>query len=193
MEEYEIHSIVIKNMICSRCLKVIRLDLEDMGVEVLELQLGKLKIRFPKGQIKLSAIEEALLEDEFEFVKYKNDQIVEKIKLNLLRIVNDLPILYGKKLSEVLAEKFQKDYWSLSKIFSRSETVTIEKYFILLRIEKAKELIEYEELTFSQIAYELGFSNISHLSGQFKQVTGMSMSEYKKLDDKIRLPLDKLL
>lgn len=193
MEEYEIHSIVIKNMICSRCLKVIRLDLEDMGVEVLELQLGKLKIRFPKGQIKLSAIEEALLEDEFEFVKDKNDQIVEKIKLNLLRIVNDLPILYGKKLSEVLAEKFQKDYWSLSKIFSRSETVTIEKYFILLRIEKAKELIEYEELTFSQIAYELGFSNISHLSGQFKQVTGMSMSEYKKLDDKIRLPLDKLL
>ncbi|PHN01869.1 helix-turn-helix domain-containing protein [Flavilitoribacter nigricans] len=193
MEEYEIHSIVIKNMICSRCLKVIRLDLEDMGVEVLELQLGKLKIRFPKGQIKLSAIEEALLEDEFEFVKDKNDQIVEKIKLNLLRIVNDLPILYGKKLSEVLAEKFQKDYWSLSKIFSKSETVTIEKYFILLRIEKAKELIEYEELTFSQIAYELGFSNISHLSGQFKQVTGMSMSEYKKLDDKIRLPLDKLL
>ena len=63
----------------------------------------------------------------------------------------------------------------------------------MLRIEKAKELIEYEELTFSQIAYELGFSNISHLSGQFKQVTGMSMSEYKKLDDKIRLPLDKLL
>jgi AraC-like DNA-binding protein len=193
MEEYEIHSIVIKNMICSRCLKVIRLDLEDMGVEVLELQLGKLKIRFPKGQIKLSAIEEALLEDEFEFVKDKGDQIVEEIKLTLLGIVNDLPILHDKKLSELLAEKFQKDYWSLSKIFSRSETVTIEKYFILLRIEKAKELIEYEELTFSQIAYELGFSNISHLSGQFKQVTGMSMSEYKKLDDKIRLPLDKLL
>lgn len=180
-------------MICSRCMKVIRLDLEALGVEVLDLQLGKLKIRFPKGQLDLSEIEQILLEDEFEFVKDKDDQLVEEIKLTLLAIVNNLPILHDRKLSELLAEKFQKDYWSLSKIFSKSETVTIERYFILLRIEKAKELIEYGELTFSQIAYELGFSNISHLSGQFKQVTGMSMSEYKKLDSKIRLPLDKIL
>ncbi|MEZ4995289.1 MAG: AraC family transcriptional regulator [Saprospiraceae bacterium] len=193
MEEYEIHNILIRNMICSRCMKVIRLDLEALGVEVLELQLGRLKIRFPQGQLELSAIEKVLLEDEFEIVKDKNDQIAEEVKLTLIDIVNHLPILQDRKLSEVLAEKFQKDYWSLSKIFSKTETVTVEKYFILLRIEKAKELIEYEELTFSQIAYELGFGNISHLSGQFKQVTGMSMTEYKKLENKNRSPLDKLL
>lgn len=193
MEEYEIHSILIKNMICSRCMKVIRQDLEALGVEVLKLQLGKLKIRFLKGQLELSEIEKVLMEDEFEFVKDKNEQIAEEIKLTLISIVNSLPILNDKKLSEILAEKFQRDYWTLSKVFSKTETVTIEKYFILLRIEKAKELIEYEQFNFSQIAYELGFNNIYHLSGQFKQVTGMSMSEYKKLDNKIRFPLDKIL
>lgn len=193
MEKYETHSILIKNMICSRCMKVIRLDLEALGVEVLELQLGKLKIRFPEGKLNLREIEQILMEDEFEFVKDKKDLLVEEIKLILIKMVNDLPILHQKNLSEFLAEKFQKDYWSLSKIFSKAETVTIEKYFILLRIEKAKELIEYDDLNFSEIAYTLGFNNIYHLSGQFKQVTGMSMSEYKKLENKPRLPLDKIL
>lgn len=193
MGKYEVHRILIKNMICSRCMKVIRQDLEALGVEVLDLQLGKLKMRFPSEKLKLSEIEQVLMEDEFEFVKDKNDQIAEEIKLTLIGIVNNLPILHERKLSEVLAEKFQKDYWTLSKIFSKTETVTIEKYFIRLRLEKAKELIEYDELNFSEIAYELGFNNIYHLSGQFKQVTGMSMSEYKKLEKKTRLPQDKIL
>lgn len=193
MGKYEVHRILIKNMICSRCMKVIRQDLEALGVEVLDLQLGKLKMRFPSEKLKLSEIEQVLMEDEFEFVKDKNDQIAEEIKLTLIGIVNNLPILHERKLSEVLAEKFQKDYWTLSKIFSKTETVTIEKYFIRLRLEKAKELIEYDEMNFSEIAYELGFNNIYHLSGQFKQVTGMSMSEYKKLEKKTRLPQDKIL
>ena len=193
MENYEIHEIAIKNMICSRCLKVARQNLETLGIEVLEMKLGRVKFRFPKGSISLSQIEETLKEDEFEFVKDKEAQGAELIKLALIEMVNDLPIKKKKKLSEYLAEKFRKDYWSLSKAFSKTEGITVERYFILLRIEKVKELIEYDELNFSEIAYELGYNNIYHLSGQFRQVTGMSMSEYKQLKNKPRSPLDKIL
>ena len=152
-----------------------------------------MKFRFLKGQVSLSQIEKTLNEDEFEFVKSKDGQISESMKLALIEMASDLPISREKKLSEYLTEKFHKDYWSLSKAFSKTEGITVERYFILLRIEKVKELIEYDELNFSEIAYELGYNNIYHLSGQFRQVTGMSMSEYKQLKNKPRSPLDKIL
>ena len=193
MESYEIHELIIKNMICSRCLKVARQDLEALGVEVLEMRLGRVKFRLPKGKVSLSQVEKILMEDEFEFVKSKDEQLSETIKLALVEIVNSLPVSRDKKMSEIIADKLLKDYWSLSKAFSKTEGITIERYFILLRIEKVKELIEYDELNFSEIAYELGYNNIYHLSRQFKQVVGMSMSEYKQLKDKPRSPLDKIL
>jgi AraC family transcriptional regulator len=193
MESYETREIVIKNMVCSRCLKVIRQNLEGLGVAVLDLQLGWGKLRFPKGRVSLSQIEEVLKEDEFELVKNKDEKVSESVKLALIGMVNDLPITREKKLSAYLSEKLHKDYWSLSKVFSKTEGITIERYFILLRIEKAKELIEYSELNFSEIAYELGYNSIHHLSGQFRQVAGMSMSEYKQLKDKARSPFDKIL
>lgn len=180
-------------MICSRCLKVIRQDLESIGVELLELRLGKIRIKYPKDKVTLKQIEEFLEMDEFELVKDRSEMISEEIKLVLIEMVNNLPIGRTQKLSDFLAEKLHRDYWTLSKTFSKTEGTTIERYLILLRVEKAKELIEYDERNFSEIAYELGYNNINHLSGQFKQVTGMSMSEYKQLNDKPRLPLDKIL
>ncbi|MCB0517349.1 MAG: AraC family transcriptional regulator [Lewinellaceae bacterium] len=193
METYEIHDLTIKNMICSRCLKVIRQDLESIGVELLELRLGKIRIKYPKDKVTLKQIEEFLELDEFELVKDKSEVISEEVKLVLIKMVNNLPIDRTQKLSDFLAEKLHRDYWTLSRTFSKTEGTTIERYLILLRVEKAKELIEYDEMNFSEIAYELGYNNINHLSGQFKQVTGMSMSEYKQLKDKLRSPLDKIL
>ncbi|MEZ4963337.1 MAG: AraC family transcriptional regulator [Saprospiraceae bacterium] len=193
METYEIRELTIRNMICTRCLKVIRQDLESIGVELLELRLGKIRIKYPKDKVTLQQIEEFLEMDEFELVKDRDGAVSEEVKLVLIEMVNNLPIDRTKKLSDLLAEKLHRDYWTLSKTFSKSEGTTIERYLILLRVEKAKELIEYDEMNFSEIAYELGYNNIYHLSGQFKQVTGMSMSEYKQLKDKPRSPLDKIL
>jgi AraC family transcriptional regulator len=193
METYEIQELTIRNMICTRCLKVIRQDLESIGVELVELRLGKIRIKYPKDKVTLQQIEEFLEMDEFELVKDRDGAVSEEVKLALIEMVNNLPIDRTKKLSDFLAEKLHRDYWTLSKTFSKTEGTTIERYLILLRVEKAKELIEYEEMNFSEIAYELGYNNINHLSGQFKQVTGMSMSEYKQLNDKLRLPLDKIL
>lgn len=180
-------------MICSRCLKVVRQDLESIGIEVLELQLGRLKIRFLKKDITLEEIQRALKEDDFEIASSKDEIIIEEIKLLLVNLVNNLPITINKQMSNFLSQKLGKDYWTLSKTFSKSEGTTIERYYILLRIEKVKELIEYENLNFSEIAFELGYNNISHLSRQFKQVTNMSMSEYKGLKGKSRIPLNKIL
>lgn len=193
MKDSKIHELVIKNMICSRCLKVVRQDLESIGIEVLELQLGRLKIRFLKKDITLEEIQRALKEDDFEIASSKDEIIIEEIKLLLVNLVNNLPITINKQMSNFLSQKLGKDYWTLSKTFSKSEGTTIERYYILLRIEKVKELIEYENLNFSEIAFELGYNNISHLSRQFKQVTNMSMSEYKGLKGKSRIPLNKIL
>ncbi|MCB0669974.1 MAG: AraC family transcriptional regulator [Saprospiraceae bacterium] len=193
MATYEIRELFIKNMICSRCLKVIRQDLESIGVEILELRLGKIRIKYRKHQVTLVDIEECLRLDDFELVQDRGVAISEEIKLVLIRIVNKLPIERTNKLSDLLAVKLHRDYWTLSRTFSRTTGTTIERYFILLKVEKAKELIEYDEMNFSEIAYELGYHNLNHLSGQFKQVTGMSMSEYKRMNEKPRQPLDKIL
>ncbi|RMG84630.1 MAG: AraC family transcriptional regulator [Bacteroidetes bacterium] len=193
MEPFEVKEFIIKNMVCSRCLKVVRRHFESLGMEVLELHMGSVKARYPKGTLNLEKLTAALAQDDFEIIRDREKVLTEQIKRVLLRLVNDLPVVLSQKLSDYLVGKLHRDYTSLSKTFSKTEGVTIERYFILLRIEKAKELIEYGELSFSQIAYELGYTGINHLSNQFKQVTGMSMSTYKSLKDKPRNPLDKIL
>jgi len=190
---YVIRELAIKNMICTRCLKVIQENLESVGVEVLEVKLGWVKIRYPEEKFTIDKIGEYLEKDDFEVVKNPNEIISEEVKQVLLGIVRNLPIVLTKKLSEIIAEALHKDYWSLSRIFSRTKGITIEHYFILLRVEKAKELMEYNELNFSEIAYELGYGSLNHLSNQFKQVTGMSMTQYKELRQKPRVALDKIL
>lgn len=193
MRNYQTVELGVKNMICSRCLKVMRQAMESMGAEILELKLGRLKIRFPANELSIEAIESRLEQDDFEIIKNPDNLISEQIKLALIELINNLPVPREHKLSEYLARKLHRDYWTLSKLFSKTEGATIEKYFIQLRIEKAKELIEYGEINFSEIAFELGYKNIFHLSNQFKKRAGMSMTDYKKAPDKLRKPFDKIL
>jgi len=180
-------------MICTRCLKVVRQELEHLGVEVLNLQLGKLRIRFSHEHIQFEEIQSILSRDGFELAEGKEEIIAERIKRVLIDLVNSVSISIEKNLSDYLSKSLNKDYWTLSKTFSKVEKMTIEKYFILLRVEKAKELIEYDEMNFSEIAFRLGYTSLNHLSNQFKRVTNMSMTAYKKLETKPRCPLDKIL
>ena len=189
---YSTRELVLKNMICTRCLKVVRQELQHLGVEVLNLQLGKLRIRFPHEHIQFEEIQSILSRDGFELAEGKEEIIAERIKRVLIDLVNSVSISIEKNLSDYLSKSLNKDYWTLSKTFSKVEKMTIEKYFILLRVEKAKELIEYDEMNFSEIAFRLGYASLNHLSNQFKKVTNMSMTAYKKLETKPRLPLDKI-
>ncbi len=189
----EIKELQIKGMVCRRCISTVKKELEDLGAEILEIELGKAIIKYPENSIKTKDIEKALIRNDFELLTDSESKMIEKIKLILIEIVDDTPIVMKVNLSEKLVQNCDRDYTYLSKLFSRIVGLTIEKYFIQLKIEKAKEFIQYDELNFTEIAYELGYSSVNYLSNQFKQATGMSMSSYKKLSDWDRKPLDKIL
>ncbi|MDX1672338.1 MAG: AraC family transcriptional regulator [Balneolaceae bacterium] len=182
--------IFIKNMVCPRCVMVVRDTLNDLGFDVEEVELGKAVVRSADDD-SLSELQQALNEHGFELLQGREEQIVEQIKTRLVEYVRrsemnkEMP-----KISTFLSDRLHQNYASLSSLFSKKENITIEKYLIHLRIERVKELLSYEELTLSEIAWKLNYSSVQHLSSQFKQVTGMSVTDYKKASDTFRKPLD---
>ncbi len=190
---YEIKELQIKGMVCRRCLSTVRRELENLGAEIVELELGKAIIKYQENTLKMQDVENALNRNDFELLTDDESKVIEKIKLILIGMVDNTPLIMKMNLSEKLVNNLNKDYTYISKLFSKIEGITIEKYFIHLKIEKAKEFIQYDQLNFTEVAYELGYSSVNYLSNQFKQATGMSMSAYKKLSDWDRKPLDEIL
>lgn len=177
----ETSEILIKNMVCSSCIKVIRNNLEELGLEVITIVLGKAKIRNLSGRIDLEAVKSALESEGFELLENKQAAIIEKVKLAIIDFVySDKIEKVRLKFSDYITTTVEKDYNYVSTIFSTSESVTIEKYFILQKIERAKELLSYNELSLSDIAKKLGYSSISHFSNQFKSIVGVSPKLYRK-------------
>lgn len=171
----------IKNMVCRRCLKVIKQELEVIKVTVLSLELGKLTVHIDGETDKDldKKITNILHKNGFEIAKSEEEMLVERIKIILIELISELPINLKQNTSEHLASLLYRDYKTLSKIFSKNEHTTIEKYFIKLKVEKVKELIQMQQQTFSDIAYHLDYSSVNHLSRQFKTITGLSMTDYK--------------
>lgn len=171
----------IKNMVCKRCLKVIKQELEEIHIKVLSLELGKLTVEAVIGtHVQIDEkVSEVLHSNGFEIAKNEAEIIVENIKIILIELVTKLPFHLKQKTSEHLASILHRDYKTLSKIFSKNENTTIEKYLIKLKVEKVKELIQLQQHAFSDIAYLLDYSSVNHLSRQFKNITGLSMTDYK--------------
>jgi AraC-like DNA-binding protein len=171
----------IKNMVCSRCLKVIKQELQELGVTVLSLELGRLLVEAPKKTSNeiVEAVTTVLHANDFEIVQKEEEMLVERMKVILIEQLQELPLHIKVKTSELLASRLHKDYKTLSKLFSANEQTTLEKYFIKLKIEKVKELIQLKQHSFSDIGYLLDYSSVNHLSRQFKEVVGMSMTDYK--------------
>jgi len=190
LETDELH---IKGMVCRRCIRVVSNELENLGVEVISIELGKVVIKYNKEKITNESIQKMLQKNDFELLTDEESKIIEKVKIVIVKLVDDLPIILKVNLSEILALKTEKDYTYLSKLFSKIEGKTIEKYFIQMKIEKAKELIQDDELNFTEIAYELGYSSVNYLSNQFKHSSGMNMSDYKKLSQWDRKSIDKIV
>ncbi|MGC1515221.1 MAG: helix-turn-helix domain-containing protein [Maribacter sp.] len=174
----------IMNMVCRRCLKVIKHELEEIHIEVVSLELGKLTVRSIKNidkEIDAKVID-VLHSNGFEIAKNEDEMLVEEVKITLIYLIKDLPMHIKEKMSEHLASTLHRDYKILSKLFSKNENTTIEKYFIKLKVEKVKELIQLQQYSFSDIAYMLDYSSVNHLSRQFKNTTGMSMTDYKNAE-----------
>jgi AraC family transcriptional regulator len=183
--------IYIKNMVCPRCIKVVRDELTKAGFEVEKVELGSALINHEKPDKDL--LEKILSENGFELLEEKSARLINEIKLFIIDYIRTGKIEDDKiKLSSRLEEYFGKEYGYLSHIFSSSENSTLEKYIIAQKIELVKEWLVYDELSLSEISWKLGYKNVSYLSSQFKQLTGFSPSEFKKLKDHKRKALDSL-
>ncbi len=182
----------IKNMVCNRCIQVVEEDLSRAGYNVMDIKLGEVLLadEFPDEDI--PAIKEMLEKRGFELLEDKSRKLIERIKNLTIEIIHQSGKPLKMNYSSFFESEIGRDYKSLSTLFSSVEGITIEHYIILQKIEKVKELLIYDELTLSEISYQLNYSSVQHLSNQFKKTSGMSPSSFKKLKKKGRKPLDQL-
>lgn len=179
-------------MVCNRCKMVVKSILEQMGLHPLHVELGEIELL----EYEIGSVERELKKElkslGFSLLDDKKSQTIEKIKTLIIDLIQNKQGFLQKPLSDYLSTQLLQDYSALSHLFSEVEGITIEKYFILQRIEKVKELLVYDELTVSEIAFQLNYSSVGHLSNQFKKVTGLSPSHFKQVGGSKRNALDKL-
>ncbi len=183
----------IKNMVCPRCVKTVREELQKLGYTVEHVELGLAEVKEAIDSAGIEKIDYILKENGFELLYDKKKFLVDKIKTTIIDIIH-----YGKevpgyvKLSDFIARELGYDYSYLTTLFSSVTGTTIEKYIVRQKIEKAKELLTYDELSLTEISYQLDYSSVQHLSNQFKKVTGFTPSQYKKQKQNKRNSLDKV-
>lgn len=185
-------SYFLKNMMCRCCIRYLREKLEDAGVRVIEVGLGQLTIdaSVPDSEDKVTEITGEL---GFEIIHKRDLILVEQIKIAVIELIHHLNNTNSIiRKSDYLVEKLGMSYQHLSKTFSQHEPITLEKYIILQKVEKIKELIDSDEYTMSEISYIMDYSSVQHLSAQFKQITGLTPSDYRKSDRSMRTSLDEL-
>lgn len=179
----------IKNMVCDRCIWVVRTELERLGYSVAHVELGRVVINDPPLD---STLIGSMLEGHgFALLKDKTTRVVNQIKTLIIDLIQSGRIAELRTtLSDYLAENVGLDYAHLSHLFSSTENLTIEKFWILQRVERAKELLSYDEMPISDIARQLGYSSVAYLTNQFKQITGLTPAAYRDQNTTDRNSLD---
>jgi AraC family transcriptional regulator len=175
-------TITIKNMVCGRCIQVVKQELEALGLQPKNVSLGEVElIQEHLSQEELNQLDAALLKAGFERIDDRKSRLIETMKKKIIEMIHHSDELQLKvNWSNILSEALHYDYNYLSNLFSSVEGITLEQYIIRQKIEKVKELLFYDELTLSEIANRLGYSSVAHLSSQFKKITGFTPSELKK-------------
>ena len=182
----------IKNMVCDRCRMVVKSVLEQSGVHPLSVALGEVSISETLTKAEEHELDKQLQPLGFALIHDRKSRVVEKIKNQIITLVHDKNNALKTTLSEDIAAAIGQDYSYISSWFSKSEGITIEQYYTLQRIERVKELMADGELNLNEIADRLHYSSASHLTKQFKKVTGVTPTYFKNKKDKQRQPLDNL-
>jgi AraC-like DNA-binding protein len=182
----------IRNMVCNRCISVVRNELDSLHIPVTHIALGEADLGKELSTAETEALRKRLEHHGFELLDDQKSKLIEQIKTVVINLVHYSEEKIKVNLSDYIAEKVGRDYDYLSSLFSEVEGLTIEKYMILQRIERVKELLVYGELSLSEIAWKTGYSSLAHLSAQFKKVTGLTPSHYREVRDHKRKPLDQL-
>ncbi|MGO1243423.1 MAG: helix-turn-helix domain-containing protein [Sphingobacterium sp.] len=183
--------IYIKNMVCDRCKMAVESQLKQLGFTPVVVKLGEIEIKESELGSKKEQLINNLYQLGFELLENDKKAFVQQIKALIIEHIQQDHIL-RYNLSDYLAKQSGKSYAYISSVFKEVEGYTLEKYYIRQRIERVKELLSYAELNLNEIAYKLHYSSVAHLSTQFKQITGMSPTAYKKQNNHNRIPLDRV-
>ena len=174
----------IKYMVSLRCKMMVLEELKKLGLHYVIVELGMVEIMEDIGKEQHDLLKENLLRSGLELLDDKRSILIEKIKsliIEMIHYTDELPVI---NYSDYISEKLNYDYTYLSNIFSEVKGITIQQFIILHKIEKVKELLLYDELNLTEISSKLNYSSVSHLSNQFKKITGLSPSYFKQLKQK---------
>ena len=180
---------MVKNMVCQRCVMTVENILKKEQVAYSKVSLGEVELTRDLSADEVNKVEEDLKQVGFELITGRTNKIVEDIKQLVMEYIA-LGDDKKSKLSSFITKKLHYDYSYLSGLFSSIEGITIEQYLIVQRIEKVKEFLVYDQLSLTEIAFQLGYSSVHHLSAQFKKVTGLTPSHFKKIGSDKRRALD---
>ena len=179
-------------MVCGRCEMAVKNELDKLGVPFLDMRLGEVTLDRSLGEKEKRELSENLKNIGFELLDDKTSQTIERIKNLIVTLVHHEEARPKVNLSNYLAADLNQDYSALSNLFSENEGVTIERFFIAQKIERVKELLLYNELTLSEIAYQMHYSTVGHLSNQFKKTTGITPTQFKQSNEVKRKQIDEV-
>ena len=183
-------NLYIKNMVCNRCIMVVKQELENLKLKPLKVSMGEAELSKQPSVKQMQQLNSRLLQLGFEILDDKKQKQIEKIKSLLIKKVQSGDVEEHFSISEYLSTALHKEYSYISRFFSEVEGITVEQFFILQKTEKVKELLVYGEQNLSEISFFLGYSSVAHLSAQFKKVTGLTPSQFKKIGSTNRKSLD---
>lgn len=178
-------------MVCGRCEMAVSRIFKDLGTETVSVWLGVVETQNDLNEKELKNLDAELKKIGFEILEDQSQKQIEQTKNLIIRKISELDISEEFVLSEFLSNKMHREYSSISKLFSQNQGITLEQYFILQKIEKVKELLFYNEFSLTEIAGKLGYKSVQHLSAQFRNTTGFTPTEFKKMKGQNRMPLDK--
>ena len=182
--------IYIKYMVSSRCMMLVKEELKNIGLHYILVEMGVAEIMEDITPEQREHLRLALLKSGLELMEDKKAVLIEKVKAVIIEMIHFSDELPKINFSAYLSEKLNYDYTYLANLFSDVQGITIEKYIISHRIERVKELIIYDELSLTEIAYKMHYSSVAHLSNQFKKATGLTPSHFRNLKDKRRTPIE---
>lgn len=182
----------IKYMVSTRCKMAVKEELKKLGLHFIVVDLGEVEIMETLSAEQLASLKSGLLESGLELMDDKRAVLIEKIQNVITQMIHHTDENPKMNYSDFISEKLNYDYTYLSNLFSEVKGITIQQFIIYHKIERAKELLCYEELNLTEISFKLHYSSVAHLSNQFKKVTGLSPSEYKRLKDKRRNAIEEI-
>ncbi|WP_370086366.1 helix-turn-helix domain-containing protein [Ekhidna sp.] len=182
----------IKNMVCPRCIEAVKDALDKANIGFDQVSLGEAQLKRPLDEVQRGNLVPILKEKGFELLEDKTSAMISNIKGLVIEQIHYSHEPLKVNFSTYLADKLGKDYASLSRLFSSVESITIEKFITAQKIERVKELLIYDQLTLSQIAYQMDYSSVAHLSAQFKKETGLTPTQFKKGKTISRRPIDNI-